>query len=62
MVARSRAMVEWCRGHIQTRAVHGAERGPWQLDVQGRTGEVDTVSPTVGTREAGGPLEAGSVS
>lgn len=55
-------MVEWCRGHIQTRAVHGAERGPWQLDVQGRTGEVDTASPTVGTREAGGPLEAGSVS
>ena len=62
MVVRSRAMVKWCGGHVQTRAVHGAGRGPWQLDVQGRTAEVDTASPTMGTREAGGPLEAGSVS
>ena len=55
-------MEEWCGGHVQTRAGQGAGRGPCQLDVRGRTAEVDTVSPAVGMREAGGPLEAGSVS
>lgn len=62
MVARSRAMEEWGGGHVQTRAGHDAARGPCQLAMRGRTAEVDTASPAVGMREAGGPLEAGSVS
>ena len=62
MAARSRAMMEWRGCHVQTRAVHGVGRGSCQLVVQGRTAEVDTASPTVGRREAEGPLEASSVS
>ena len=55
--------VELCGSRVQTRAVHGAAwRGPCQLGVQERAGEVGTVPPTVGTRGGWGTLVVGSVS